>query len=62
MTLEGPNGQRYLVRKDCSFVMDGDGYARPLGMPRHCRRYAASGLDRRILSPSTVSDAQGVRA
>lgn len=30
MTLEGPDGKRYLVRKDGSLVRDGDGYPRPV--------------------------------
>ena len=32
MTLEGPDGRRYLVRKDGSLVMKGDGHGRPVTM------------------------------
>lgn len=30
MTVEGPDGYRYLVRRDGSLVMDGDGHPRPI--------------------------------
>ena len=30
MTAEGPDGYRYLVRRDGSLVMEGDGYPRPI--------------------------------
>ena len=38
MTLEGPDGRRYLVRKDGSLVMKGDGHGRPVTMGGWTRR------------------------